>query len=703
MAWFEITDDKTGKVSKVEAATMEEAMQKANAAPQEQTSADKMQRGRSLVATGLRNAGEGAVGILGDLPGMTGGATTWLAKKFGVEEEEAKRRGEGLTKTMEDLSPLQHIAQMLVKAGVISPENAEYIRAPTSEDVHGVVSSVLPERLEKHTTASEPQNNYEKAALLTGNFLPALINPSSAIKSGGKLADEVLGGASTVASRVAAPVAGQLGAEAVSDKLVDSGWIDDDTAQAIQVLTGAATGMGGGTIERALSKRQAANTVNASRPAMRRVYEALQADGLGPDEALTEMKKMGIDATLMDLGPNLKQEGIRTVANSGEGKNIITSALESREKAAGDRAFAAKHAAFGEAPNRDVEMERFDKRLKTVGSGYDDAKRNQQRPADLQSIADDLDAELATARGSMRGPLEAVRKSLDIPGAAGNLDPSAEGLHAMRQAIDQQIADAAPGSPIYAKLNKYRQRVDAELKGAAPDVKQLDTRYSAIKDEQRAFESGEAALKKTGEGGIVASPDEFSTTFNKLNPREKEKALSGASRWLEQQIGLTDRERQKLKTALGGDWNEAKMRTMIGDEKTDAFMAGMEREDTFRDTYNRVVHNSKTAEALEPGGGRSLMENVPQNALAGTAGGGVKGAAVAGGMTFAQNLLRKFTDRGVKPEVRSEVARLLTTKDPEKFFAAVKEFEAAAGQSAIPQSIIQAILANQYEPQVGRR
>jgi hypothetical protein len=58
-----------------------------------------------------------------------------------------------------------------------------------------------------------------------------------------------------------------------------------------------------------------------------RVIKRMQADGMSPQEINAELQRLGPDATLMDVGPNLRQEGQRIVAKGGEGRATITDAL----------------------------------------------------------------------------------------------------------------------------------------------------------------------------------------------------------------------------------------------------------------------------------------------------------------------------------------------------------------------------------------
>ena len=136
-------------------------------------------------------------------------------------------------------------------------------------------------------------------------------------------------------------------------------------------------------------------------------------------------------------------------------------------------------------------------------------------------------------------------------------------------------------------------------------MREVDKRFADVAKEKEAFATGQEALKK---GGQPQSPAEFKTTWDAMSEPERQQAVSGAARYVEDTLGLTDRERSRLKTILGGDYNEAKLRTMIGDEKAEAFMDAMQREDVFSNTRNKVVHGSRTLEGLEGAKAPGLLE-----------------------------------------------------------------------------------------------
>jgi len=708
-----------GQDFKVDAETAEDATDLA----EKEAAKGPVTRGVESVGTGLRSAGEGALGITGSGGPMLGGAARWGAQQANkVLPKSLEMDPQGVGQSVTDaadpvfrhLSPLTTIVEALQKMGVLEqepgafaatsspsgvtprfgasqesrgPTTAERWAAPSVEDVHRATSAVFPQGLQDATTQI-PQNRTDEVLQLGGSFLGL-----------GPLGKNGPIGAAT---RVATPTAAVGGTDVLTDAWEQEGKISPETATAIKTFVGmGAAGLGGlgDVADRALAQRGAAAKAGGSRAAVQAIYDGLVRDGHTPQTARQAMTELGVDANLMDIGENMTQLGIKSATSPGEGQSAIKRELKGREERTGARIRADKEATLGPEVNRDVVMAENKAARKAAGAGYPAAKQNQARPGDLQPIADALDEELATARGAMREPLQRVRDSLDIPGKGHNLDPTASGMHAMREALDQEIARAEKGSPLWGKLNDYRKQLDTELKEAAPDIRALDEEVSGLHKQREAFEGGEGALKKGGQPGTVKSPEEFKATWDAMTEPERRQALSGASRFIDETIGTTDRERSRLKTVIGGEWNEGKLRTMIGDEKADALMKALGREDTFNATLQRVVYNSRTLEGLEQGGKPSLTRGMGDAAIGGFAGGGTTGAVTAASTTGLRNMLARLTSSPEKAEaLKSDIGRLLVSKRPDDVFRALEIFaNNQPGKSRLPPAALAALLQRQEE------
>jgi len=688
-----------GQPITVDAADPIEAHQKAQA----EAAKGPVTRGVESVGTGLRQAGEGTLGTAGSGGSMLGGAARWAAtqadkvlpESMQIDPQHAGEQVAGITdpiiKQLTPATGIANVAEALRRLGIIGPEAAATTSAtvaPTIQQAHSGASTAMDKVGASgldDATSQVPQGHLDETLQLLGNFLTL---------GAGK------GGTLATTAKVATPTLAVEGGDLVTDEMVKSGTITPETQIAIKTLLGmAGAGVGnagGSAMEAGLVQRQAAQTIGSNRAAVRALYDGLLRDYKTPEAAKQAMADLGIDATLMDVGPNLEQLGIKAATSPGEGQAAVKRVLNEREAQTGTRLKDDKVTALGPEVNRDTVMADNKAARKSLGDHYPAAKANQARPGDLQPIADALDGELATARGAMREPLQRVRDALDVPGKKGQLDPTASGMHAMREALDQEIAKAEKGSPLWGKLNDYRKQLDTELKAAAPDIKALDEQVSSLHKEREAFETGEKALKKGGQPGEVKSPSEFDVIWSKMTEPERRQAASGASRFIDETIGSTDRERSRLKTVLGGDWNEGKLRTMIGDERTDAFLSALAREDTFKATQQRIVHGSRTLEGLEDGK-QSLTEGVGEAAFGGGAGAGYKGAAVAAGAKLGRNFLtRMLATKGKTEALKSDIGELLARGRDDDVFAALEKFQREKGQ-ILPAKVIAALLQRQNE------
>jgi hypothetical protein len=640
--------------------------------------AHRLERGRRAAATGFRNAVEGILGFPGDIPSLAGGLTKWGLEKLPDDWVTSKRAAE--------------VGQEIESGmGAVNPFY-------TSQDFHGAASKILPKSIEESTT-QEPITLGERGAQLSSELITGLAGgEANAAKRGIKLGigEAAKETGKRLATRVVAPAGGILATQEGTDALVKAGKMSRETAALLQTIAGAASGVavhGAANAQAGFSaRRAAARQINSTPSAVKEIYDALIADNHTPETARAEMTKLGVDATVMDLGPNAQQTGIKVATRPGPGRTAIHSSLTAREEAAGERAHQARGEAFGPPVDRDLTLEALKARRDEIGPKYDAAKRNQQRPADLQGMADDIDAELGTARGSTAASLRRLRKHLNLPGTK-ELDPSSEGLHAIRQELDTAIAAAPPGSPLQAKLSRYREQLSGELKDVSPDIAELDKQYSQTHKEEEAFNQGQVELAK---GAEAKSPGEFDRVFQQMSPGEQEHLVAGANRYVASKLGLSDRERQQLKTLFGGDWNEAKLRTMVGNDKADAFMQAMKREDTYRNTYGRVVQNSRTAEALDQGGKPGVLEGAAEAFTAGTVG---STSPKVGGLMAAGKVVKNLFDKtkGMSDKTRAEVGKLLVTDRPDDLFRALEIMHRTGKVPLLPPAMVAALLARQEE------
>lgn len=710
---MKITVRRNGVDYPVEANNPEEAAAKAVELEQahvgDRSVGESVSRFGKSVATGVRDFGEQAVGLAGDLPGMASSAADYAMTQadkipfVDISPETREATKTGAANMTIGLSPMSGIARALQAMGIITPEQKAMIN-PTTQDVHGAVQENLPTGITE-PTSYEPTTSTEKFGHFAGNFLPSIFTGGAEIKAAKGGADIISSLLTRAGTRVATPAAALTGSSDVTDKLVADNVISPETATAINTVVAFASGAGGAMAEGPSRARAAVRAVNAEPQAVRAVYEALKADGLDEAGAIAKLDSMGIDSRLVDLGPTTRQTGVIASSTPGTGRTQMVNMLEDRQSREGARLGEIREEALGSGVNRDVVKGEIKQELSDIGKGYETAHPQQRSPVNAQSVIDQIDTELGSIKDpGLRKILEDVKKSLYIQDRHGvatpNLDPSSEGLQGAREAIDSKLYDVTGKkkltlSPQEARLlTKYRGAIDDMMEGANPAVKAVDEAYSAKAGERKAFETGEDVLKKAD----PQTAGEFQTTWDSMSPEQQQRAVQGASRYVETQMGLSPNERTALRQMLGGDLNEAKLSTMIGPEKTRAFMEGLHNNDEFNKSYQKIVNRSPSGDIVNAGGGgRPITEGVGSNAaITGLSTGSVTAGVGAGAMTAAKNWMRNRLASSVKSDkIKNDISKLLSSGDPQAVLRAAALLRRSDSKAIMPHAILGALVARQ--------
>jgi hypothetical protein len=642
-------------MAEAEAAASQDA--KAQAAPVTATGLGK------AAATGTRGGLEGLVSAPGDL-------VTWESRK-------AAQLAQYLGASPETVQSIQNYFTKPTRGpGVATTPD---VQAATD----AAVTKVLPKSISgpvQDVTRHQPQNKAEEWAQTGGSFLPSALLPGSL---------------ATRATRVLIPTAAVEGTGQVTRQLAPE--YEDAARLVAGFLSGG--GLKGGAEPGGFRFRSNLRKLADVGPkGVERVKQLLTEQGMSPEDAVAATKQLGPEGRVLDTGPNVRQEAQQIQAAGGEGRGILDPMLRAREEGKNRRLMEDVGATVGPQEHPTAVVQALEDRASRVGQQYPAAKSNQTRPAGLDGIAHDLDAEIANARGGTQSKLQKIRDMLDRPGAKGNLDPSSEGVHAMRQEIDRMIKKEKPGTPVYARLNEYRQRIDSELKDIAPDIKSLDEQYSAIKDEGRAFEKGQQIY----ENPRGTDPADFQQTWDAMTPGEQAHVLKGMNTETYRQLGISGKNLSELQKLISGEgkWNQAKVATVIGEEKAQQLMDAISREKTFNESYNKIVQGSKTAESSRSPSQRSFGQaagdTVKDMLFAAGAGGGWAGA---GGAAFSN--IRRFVGERMKGGGQSaaldaDVARLLSSDRPEDLLKALRMVEQHQSHS-VPGAVLGALLARQQD------
>lgn len=523
---------------------------------------------------------------------------------------------------------------------------------PTSQDVQAVTNPIMGE-------VSDPLTTEGEVARTVGNFGLGLLGPGGPIR---KLAQVLLpAGGSEAGGRMA------------------EGTAFEPYARLLGGLIG-----GGLSVPKVGGKpiKEAAKDLGVKTKDMTRVVRRMQNDGMTPAQIQTRLTELGPDATLMDVGPNLRQEGQRIYAKGGAGRGVIDDVLTPRDKGANQRIRSEIDQNLGPAfepemitgsPTNPVGLTGLQRKL---GPEYEKVLSN-AKAVDTQTIANDLDSMITNERGAAQSSLRELRKMLEVPGAPGNLDPHPRAALATRHAIDGMVASTQDPN-VKRVLGAFRRRLDGELTKAAPNIKVVDQKYANLAKQKEAVTQGETALK-TGDKAVW--PQALERDIAKGGPAIKDRLSQGARAEIEKIVGTKANDRLALRQAIGGegDWNRDKLGQLFGKDKADRIIAVLDRETTFDATSNRVMKNSATAERLD---GENAGFGIREAFMSG----GPKSLAYAGIVRGAETVLDKM--RGAAAASRDErVARILADTDANKIATALLK---ANGGKALPAEQIEA-------------
>lgn len=514
------------------------------------------------------------------------------------------------------MGDLRHAASAAVDR-LASPETAQTIKdrayqlagltdmgtvardAPSSGDIQKGVESVTGE-------FHKPQSVAGEYAQTMGEFAPALI-----------------GGPETLASRVIS----RMAIPALASET--AGQLTKGTAAEPYARTGAAlvSPFAGGLLEKT------ANLINGRVEGMtlaggNRLISAVQADG-GPAAVQQRLQELGPDATLADAGPALLGKAQGVSLNSDEGRSVLQTALTNRNTGTNARIQRDVNGALG--PAQDVDAQTATDAITAHRSAVDavnyPAALDNAPAVKIAPIMTDLidridqtpvksmEHKALTTLQEMLTKTE-KRPLLDAQGiqqydSLGNAKwqdvpvshDSANVLHKVKGELDNIIQYDAPGLGVPAGALKNQQGALKQMRGSINDA--LETQvpgYAAANDVSSALAKRATAVdlgtQYLGAGKTTAAPGRLAAAFAPLEPGEKIAFAKGSRANIDRVLGTKANDLQALRTELQGEggWNTAKLAVVHGQPAADALAGTVDRNLKFRDTYNKVVENSQTAQ-----------------------------------------------------------------------------------------------------------
>ena len=337
--------------------------------------------------------------------------------------------------------------------------------------------------------------------------------------------------------------------------------------------------------------------------AARKIAEAMERDGVSPEQAAAKMEEMGSEAALLDLGPNTRALAGSAQQTPGEGKTKITDFLINRQEGVRDADKVIQGGQINRVTDQidDLVPETYSETQSAIegarkgfGQGYNQAREGADL-VDVMPLIKSLDDEIANSKGGIKQSLQKVKDLLVDPN--GNPEITIETLHQSKMAIDELMSGEARtsmGSVSKGRVKDYTNRLLDTIKnsgesGAIYDASRVGTRGEWMK--QEALESGAKFMNRAE----FLNPEALASSLAKMSPEELHTFRVGAAQALKQKLEVNTRT-DVTKKIMDIPVLEDKIRFAFGDvEMFKKYITGLESEKTMFKGYS-MMGGSQTAE-----------------------------------------------------------------------------------------------------------
>lgn len=387
------------------------------------------------------------------------------------------------------------------------------------------------------------------------------------------------------------------------------------------LLPGAAKVIGSGyeKVANALSGK----VEGMSRDASGHLVNAVRADG--PAAVQARMAELGPDAMLADAGPALLGKTQGASLNSDEGRSVLQSALTTRNVGTNARINNDVNRALGPAEDPQTVTNAITAHRSAVDNVNYPAALDNAPPVQTAALLRQIEGMIPQSVGNEQRALTNLRDMLmtterrPLLDVAGNRQFDRLGnerwyeapvsqndagvLHKIKGELDNVIQYDQPGLGVQAgaltrqqgALKHLRGQLNDALETQVPGYANANSVSAALANRAEAVNLGTSYL---GSGKTTASPERFATAFDPLSQGEKIAFAKGSRGEIERNLGTKANDLQALRGQLQGEggWNAAKIATVHGQAGADELAGTVDRNLAFRDTYNKVVENSQTAQ-----------------------------------------------------------------------------------------------------------
>ncbi len=349
---------------------------------------------------------------------------------------------------------------------------------------------------------------------------------------------------------------------------------------------------------------------NQASVAGRKIMEALQRDGLTPDEAMARLQKLGPQAALLDVGPNSQALAASVARAPGKGKVNLEDFVTARQE--GTR--SPSNVLTGAQSQRVAEgidsliPDKVDDTLKAVqaqraraGGNYERAKVDPvNNLVDIAPMVKSLDDEIASSKGSIRTGLERVRGLLVDKNSRPEV--TIDALHQAKMAIDDLMSSGEGRNSIgrvgQQRIKDYQTQLLKAIETSGPAGAEYATGRGATAAAwrtQEALESGGSFMNRSE----FPNPKELKAALAKMSPEDLDAFRMGAAGALKSKIADLPVRADSTKRIMDIPALESKIRLAFGDEDTfRRYVDMLKAERTMFDSYAGIKGNSRTAERL---------------------------------------------------------------------------------------------------------
>jgi len=391
----------------------------------------------------------------------------------------------------------------------------------------------------------------------------------------------------------------------------------------------------------------------------RRVFRALQADKLTPDQALAAARDMGPQATLADVSPNLQALAENAATRQGATLNAAKSTFEGRQSGQGSRVIDAIEQGMGPENFSQTTEALFKQRSADAGPLYEkafDEKRTttalrselldrlQTRPIFQQGlqrgITDILDEGAITGKTASIYSTYLDGENLNDPNLIIKKMPTLRVLDAAKRGLDSILSSGAEevSNPVTGKMTQRGMRVEEMRKALVNELDSLtDGTYKAARN---AWGGPSRALEMMNEGMdfIKSGKSALDVAEVKgLTDVDKQFMRIGAKQALGDLVENTQDGANVARRLFSTKMMRNKLEALFPDKGAfDEFAKQMGAENKFFETSRNVLGNSRTAF-------RNAMANDEGSDLSGIAVEAAKGNFGGAAMNAARTAGRALT------------------------------------------------------------